>query len=237
MNSTQPNKLILFDIDGTLLHCGSSARESLGKALTDITGEHIDLTLEDVAGYTDLGIIKNALSRAGLLDGDPRAIVEKVGQRYLEILEVAYPERGDQYLYPGVPQLLEWLKERSDVRLALLTGNLMSGAKVKLAPFGIWEDFTFGVFGSDSIDRNQLPKIAWEKAEKTLDEQYRPEQTLIVGDTPRDALCAHVNDAKSLIICRRPEWRQEILAQNPIDVFNSTEDVDAIYEHITGFYT
>ncbi|MBS1271588.1 MAG: Phosphoglycolate phosphatase [Candidatus Marinimicrobia bacterium] len=236
MNSTQPNKLILFDIDGTLLHCGSSARESLGKALTDITGEQIELKIEDVAGFTDLGIIENALNRVGLLDGDPQAIVEKVGQRYLEMLEIAYPERGDQYLYPGVPELLERLKERTDVRLALLTGNLISGAKVKLAPFGIWGDFAFGAFGSDSIDRNELPKIAWKKAEKELGERYLPEQTLIVGDTPRDAICAHVNDAKSLIICRRPEWREEVLAQNPIDVLNSTEDVETLYKQITGFY-
>jgi len=237
MDSTHPKKLILFDIDGTLLHCGSSARESLGQALTDITGEDIELRIEEVAGFTDLGIIKDALNRAGLLDGDPRGIVEKVGQRYLEILKVAYPERGDQYLYPGVPELLERLKERTDIRLALLTGNLIHGAKIKLAPFDIWEDFAFGAFGSDAMDRNELPKIAWEKAEKQLNERYQPDQTLIVGDTSRDARCAHVNDAKSLIICRRPEWREEILAENPMKVLNSTEDVETLYQQITGFYT
>ncbi|MCF7804341.1 MAG: HAD hydrolase-like protein [Candidatus Marinimicrobia bacterium] len=236
MTSNQPNKLVLFDIDGTLLHCGSSARESLGRALTDITGEKIELRIEDVAGYTDLGIIKNALSRTGLLDGNPEAVVEKVGERYLEILEVAYPERDDQYLYPGIPELLERLKQRSEIRLALLTGNLVTGAKIKLAPFDIWEDFAFGAFGSDSIDRNELPVIAWEKAERLLGESYDPEQTLIVGDTPRDAICAHQNGAKALIVNRRPEWRDKIYAEKPLHVVHSTEEVDIIYQQITEFY-
>lgn len=231
----QPDKLILFDIDGTLLHCGSSARESLARALSDVTGTEIALHLEDVAGFTDLGIIQNALRRAGLLDGNPDDIVKIVGKRYLEILKVEYPKRNDQYLYPGIPELLKQTSEHPELRAGLLTGNLIAGAKVKLAKFDIWHYFKIGAFGSDSIDRNELPKIAWHKAEDSLGETYAPEQTIIVGDTPRDALCARVNSAKSLIFLRRTEWRPEILKEEPLKVMDSSEDVDAIMDLLTGF--
>lgn len=231
----QPDKLVLFDIDGTLLHCGSSARESLARALSDITGAEIALQLEDVAGFTDLGIIQNALRRAEMLNGNPDEIVKKVGERYLEILKVEYPKRNDQYLYPGIPELLQQTSEHPELRVGLLTGNLIDGAKVKLAKFDIWHHFKIGAFGSDSIDRNKLPKIAWRKAVESLGETYGPEQTIIVGDTPRDALCARVNKAKSLIFLRRTEWRPEILREEPLEVMDSSEDVDTIMDILTGF--
>ena len=232
---SRPDKLVLFDIDGTLLHCGSSARESLARALSDVTGSEITLRLEDVAGNTDLGIIQSALRREELLDGDPTEIVRRIGERYLEILKIEYPKRNDQYLYPGIPELLEQTHEHPELRVGLLTGNLIDGAKVKLAQFDVWHYFKVGAFGSDSIDRNELPKVAWRKAHTSLGESYDPEQTIIVGDTPRDALCARVNDTKALIFLRRPEWRDEILQEEPLKILESSEDVDTIMDILTGF--
>lgn len=232
---SQPDKLVLFDIDGTMLYCGSSARESLARALSDITGKEIALHLEDVAGNTDLGIIQHALKPAGMLNGSTEDIVRKVGERYLEILKVEYPKRNDQYLYPGIPELLERTSSHPELRIGLLTGNLIEGAKVKLAKFDIWHHFSIGAFGSDSIDRNELPEIAWDKALTSLGEQYSPEQTIIVGDTPRDALCAKVNGTKVLIFLRREEWRGDIMQQEPIAIMDSSENVDAIMDVLTGF--
>ncbi len=232
----QPDTLVLFDIDGTLLHCGSSARESLARALSEITETEIALHLEDVAGFTDLGIIQNALKRVGLLNGNPDGIVQKVGDRYLEILQVEYPKRNDQYLYPGIPELLEQTNAHPELRLGLLTGNLIAGAKVKLAKFDIWDYFKIGAFGSDSIDRNELPKVAWRKALESLGETYTPEQTILVGDTPRDALCARVNGTKALIFSRRNEWRDDIRKEAPLAVLESSEDVSRIMKILTGFH-
>lgn len=230
-----PDKFILFDIDGTLLHCGSSARESLAQAVSEVSGQPIELQIEDVAGSTDLGIMRHALQRAGFTNGELDQRVAQAGSAYLEIVKTAYPARNDQYLYPGVEDLLERLAARQDVRLGLLTGNLYEGARIKLKPFDIWDYFAVGAFGSDSADRNDLPGIAMEKARTELHEQYSPAQTLLVGDTPRDALCARVNDIRALIICRRPEWLEDILRHEPYRLVESTEDTNVLFNLITTF--
>jgi len=220
--------LILLDIDGTILHCGSAARESLARALSEYTGEQITLELADVAGSTDLGIIRDALERVGALDGNPETILAEVGKRYLSLLRREYPKRGDQHLYPGARDLIKQLHHSDDFRLGLLTGNLEEGARVKLHPFDIWDYFPFGAFGSDAMHRNDLPAIAWDKAREQLGEHYTPDETVIIGDTPRDALCAEVNGIRSIIICRRPHWRQEIHRYNPWRVLESTGNVAGI---------
>lgn len=232
---TTPDKLVLFDIDGTLLHCGSSARESLAKAVSQVANQNIHLQVEDVAGSTDVGIMRHALKRIGFDDGELDQRVAEAGEIYLEIVKVAYPARNDQYLYPGVEELLERLTARPDIRLGLLTGNLYEGARLKLAPFDIWDYFAVGAFGSDSAERNDLPGIAMEKARTRLNEQYSPAQTLLVGDTPRDALCARVNDIRALIVCRRLEWMDDILRYEPYRLVESTEDTDKLFNAITTF--
>lgn len=232
----QPDKLVLFDIDGTLLHCGSSARESLAEALSEVTGSPLHLRLEDVAGNTDLGIIRTALQRVGALEPEPEKTIQAVSEKYLEILKVKYPARGDQYLYPGVEELLDRVRERADIRMGLLTGNLEPGAKVKLDPFGIWDYFDVGAFGSDSEDRNELPGVAWKKANEQLEEVYGAKQTMIVGDTPRDAVCARKNNTHSLIILRREIWKEAVEVENPDYIAGSTENVDQLLKYLVGYY-
>ncbi|HKJ69148.1 MAG TPA: HAD family hydrolase [bacterium] len=231
----QPEKLVLFDIDGTLLHGGTSARESLAVALSEVAGKQIALQTEDVAGNTDLGIFRRALEREGFESGEIDHLLPPTIERYLEVVAEAYPARNDQYLYPGIKELLARLHDRDDIRLGLLTGNLMEGARIKLEPFDIWHHFAVGAFGSDAANRNDLPGIALRKARDELGEHYTADQTLIVGDTPRDALCAEVNDIGALIICRRPEWLEEIQQHHPYLIVNSTENVEQMYKTITSF--
>ncbi len=231
----QPDTLLLFDIDGTMLHCGASARESLSQAISEITGQAVSLRVEDVAGSTDLGIIRNALTRLGIDEDEIPPLVPEIGRRYIEIVMTAYPERNDQYLYPGISELLEHLQSRDRFRLGLMTGNLYEGAQVKLRPFGIMDMFQVGAFGDDSPNRNGLPPIAWEKAEQELNETYRPERTMIIGDTPSDAVCARVNGVKALMVVRRPEWREEIQQHDPFRVVEDTENVEDILELMETF--
>ncbi len=230
-----PEKLVLFDIDGTLLHGGTSARESLAVALSNVAGTQIELRTEDVAGNTDLGIFRHALEREGFEDGEIDRLLPRAVEHYLEVVAEAYPARNDQYLFPGIRELLARLNDRDDIRLGLLTGNLREGARIKLEPFDIWHYFDVGAFGSDAANRNDLPGIALQKARNQLGEDYTADQTLIVGDTPRDAICAKVNEIRALIICRRPEWLEEIQQHDPFLIVNSTENVEYVYKIITNF--
>jgi len=234
-NTVQPDKLILFDVDGTLLHGGTSARESLASAMSEVTGHEITLRTMDVAGNTDLGIFHHTLGRYDYSTDEINTLIPDVIENYLEIVAEAYPSRNDQYLFPGIPELLERLDARDDIRLGLLTGNMKEGARIKLKPFDIWHYFPIGAFGSDSADRNDLPGVAVKKAQEKLGEQYAADQILIVGDTARDALCGEANDIRTLIIARRPEWLEEIQKYEPYRIVDSSENVDELFNIIVNF--
>ncbi|RKY53419.1 MAG: hypothetical protein DRP89_06245 [Candidatus Neomarinimicrobiota bacterium] len=97
------------------------------------------------------------------------------------------------------------------------------GARIKLSPFGLLEYFSFGVFGSDSAYRNELPLIALKKVSEQFCERFEPENVVNIGDTIYDAQCAHRNKMKSVVILRRDEWREKIESEKPELIVKSFE--------------
>ncbi len=119
---------------------------------------------------------------------------------------------------------------------ALLTGNMERGARVKLAPTGLWELFAFGVYGGDGNAREDLPWVARERAWEALHESFRPADTILIGDTPNDARVARLNEMSSLIVIRRPEpeWRRAIEAEQPTWLVDGFEDVPGLIRLMKG---
>lgn len=224
----QKNKtLILVDVDGTLISPGMAPRQSLSQAIQEDSGEILDFEVEHFAGLTDPVIVENALTR---LAYDPNRINGKVGkiiERYLELLVENYPKSNDKVLFPGAVSFLEFLKS-SPFRVGIITGNVGRGARIKLSPFGLLEYFSFGVFGSDSADRNELPLIALKKVSEQFSEHFEPENVVIIGDTVYDVLCAHRNGMKSVVILRREEWRKKIESEKPELIVKSFEPLDIL---------
>jgi phosphoglycolate phosphatase len=192
-------RLILFDIDGTLIDCGPQVRPLFASALVDVFGTAGDLDGYDFAGKTDPRIVFDLLTGAGVTAGEVVAGLPQVREIYLRRLARALDRRGMRLL-PGVLEVLERLEERDDVVLGLLTGNWEPGARTKLAHFDLNRFFPFGAFGCDGVDRSELPPVALERAERAMGRRFTAEETLIVGDSLHDVSCARAHGIPSLAV-------------------------------------
>ncbi len=228
-------KLVLFDVDGTLISPGPIPRQALAEAISAGLGRAVTLSFLDVAGRTDPTIIRNALERSKPPDRPPAELVAEILEHYLTLLESRLPGSKGVEVFPGAESLVRACGEQKWVT-ALLTGNVQRGARAKLADTGLWDLFAFGVFGGDGNAREDLPWIARERAWDTLHESFRPEDTIIVGDTPNDAAIARLNHNASLIVCRRDDegWRAAIAAEHPTWLVDDFADVPGLIELLKG---
>jgi len=184
-----PPQLVLFDIDGTLLDCGAQARPLFGAALLETFGTCGGIEAYNFAGRTDPQIVLDLLRACGLEEAAIHAGMPAMRDLYLGRLERAL-DRSRMKLLPGVADLLARLAARQEPELALLTGNWERGARIKLGRFDLNPYFAFGAFGSDGIERGELPPIALERAARHLGRRFAPEEVLIVGDSIHDVACA-----------------------------------------------
>jgi phosphoglycolate phosphatase len=206
--------LVLFDIDGTLLSAASGAhRDALLAALRDV--HRIDAEVSDrplsPAGRTDGEIARAILLGAGVsalrIDERAEAVREACCRVYAQLCPADMSDR----LVPGITGVLEWLGGRSDVTLALLTGNYEPVARLKLGRAGVGHYFQpdQGAFGSDAEDRVALPPIARRRAGNNGVSHPR-ERTLVIGDTPRDIACARADGLRCVAVTTGPFARPEL---------------------------
>jgi len=192
-------KLVLFDIDGTLLSCGPQVRPLFAGALMEVFGTTGAIDAYDFTGRTDPGIVLDLVRGAGVPDAVVREGLLRMRELYTGRLERSL-DRAGMRLLPGVVEILERLSGREDVVLALLTGNWEPGAKAKLSRFGLEGYFPFGAFGCDGIERSDLPPVALDRAERATGRRFRPEEVLIVGDSIHDVSCAHAHGIPCLAV-------------------------------------
>jgi phosphoglycolate phosphatase len=191
--------LILFDIDGTLLDCGPQVRPLFEAAMQSTFGTSGQLQAVDFAGKTDPGIALEALTAVGIPRETVIAGLPSFKASYLGRLGEALDRNGIRLL-PGLPETLTRLERRPDVVLALLTGNWERGARIKLSHFDLNSFFPFGAFGCDGTEREELPPVALARAYQTTGHRFRPEETLIVGDSLNDIACGHAHGIPVLAV-------------------------------------
>lgn len=221
------NKLVLFDIDETLIDSGRAGTRALNNSFRELFGIEDAFKNIKMAGRTDIQIMKEALSLYGLSDGNGR--VNDVINQYLSNLrkEIDNPWKK---VKPGVYEILDDLISKS-IPLGLLTGNLETGAKIKLTPFRLQEYFPAGAFGSDDEDRDKLLPIAVRKFSE-LGVNTSPERCIVIGDTPSDVRCAKVHNAFCIATATGP-YRKEALAEAGADlVVENLEEKDACLSFI-----
>jgi phosphoglycolate phosphatase-like HAD superfamily hydrolase len=184
-------RLVLFDIDGTLIYSGGAGTRSLNSAFQELFSLENAFHGIHMAGKTDTEIIKEGLLKHEIsIDGNLDAVVST----YLKNLEKEIHNKR-KHVKPGVYGLLEHLSSEKNVGLGLLTGNLEPGARIKLESFDLNEYFSSGAFGSDDEDRNNLLPIAVKRFEELFQKSIEIDNCIIVGDTPRDVACAHIYHA------------------------------------------
>ena len=207
-------KLLLFDIDGTILLTRGQGRRLIEELLSTLCGRPI--TTEHVAfsGKTDPQIVQEILLKNGLSKQDAAAFVPQALAIYLEKAhEAIAPQHID--VLPGVPALIEHLAARDDVQLALLTGNHQVTAYLKLEAAGLAQYFPFGAFGSDHADRYELPPVAVHRAFTHTGHTYAGKDVVIIGDSEHDVRCGRGIGAFSVAVCTGFTERATLAAETP----------------------
>lgn len=226
-------RLVLFDIDGTLITDRGAARDAFRDALEAVYGYDGDLSRYDFSGRTDPQIARMVLGDHGHDEEVIEARSPALWAMYLEGL-ARNATRDRVRALPGIRELVTALHEHDGVVLALLTGNLEPGARLKLGGAALNEFFPFGAFGSDSADRNDLPPIAVQRASAHCGIAFEGADVVIIGDSIYDIRCGVPYGATTIAVASGKTPAETLRAENPRHFFESAEDLGAMLEAIVG---
>ena len=224
-------KLVLFDIDGTLLSVNSVNRRILMDALREVYGTEGSAGTHDFAGKMDSIIIYEVLHNAGLSDGVIAEKFDKAKQTYIEMFRMQ-SKSTDVVLMDGVRKLLDELSAHSELIVGLLTGNFEGSGRHKLLLPDINHYFPFGAFADDGASRNELPRVAVEKAYKLTGKRFSEQNIIIIGDTEHDIACARVLNAKSIAVATGTYSTEELKKHNPHILYKNLCETDIVISEI-----
>jgi len=254
-------RLVLFDIDCTLIDSHGAGGRAILRAVKDVYGVEGELGDYSFHGRTDPGIVRDLADLWGA--GDPEAIVHRyegetqpqvvrdlaqqlgtpdelidalVDQcvaRYVELIADEV-EGGEIEVLPGVKELVTALAADRRVLLGLLTGNVAEGARIKLAPTGLYSLFQVAAYGSDSAQRAELPAVAVARAEKLTGRRFAGKEIVVIGDTPADIECGAALGVKAIAVATGRHGMDELAAHEPDYLFGDMSDWQAVYEAIVA---
>jgi len=219
-------RLVLFDIDGTLLVARGAGRRALAAALKGVYGTAGDIDGYDLRGQTDPRIVFDVMEGAGLEREAVRERLDDCFEAYARGLAAEIGDGDMVVTLPGIGDLVRRLHGEAEVLLGLLTGNIEAGARIKLGPTGLLPYFRLGAYGSDHLDRRQLPSLAARRAHALVGVPFAPDQVLVIGDTPRDIECARHFGAVAVAVATGQYTREALEAERPDLLFSNFADVE-----------
>ena len=227
-------KLVLFDIDGTILLTAGAGRRAIVTAIAEEVGDSAAMSRVRFDGKTDPQIVAELLSAAGHHDAPSPDRVESICRRYVELLAMELDRPTAQTsLMPGIAGLLDRLEGKQGVLLGLLTGNVAKGADLKLRSAGIDpERFRVGAFGSDAANRPELPPIAAKRAARYFGRVPTGQEVVIIGDTPADIACGGCIDARAVAVATGGYSVADLKACGPHAVFEDMSDTESVLASI-----
>ena len=215
-------RLVMFDVDGTLVNAHGAGALALLDALAEVLGRPVARHGVPFAGRTDRAILLDLLVANGAPRQEHRAGMRAVFAALPRRMRL-HTTRTPSTPCPGVPKLLSMLGRHAGMQLGLLTGNLQATAGIKLASAGLDTAlFSFGAFGDEATDRNDLPPIAMRRAVGF--DGLVPLLATIVGDTPADIACARANGLKAIAVATGPYSVEELASHRPDHVFPDLTD-------------
>jgi phosphoglycolate phosphatase-like HAD superfamily hydrolase len=226
-------KVVLFDIDGTLLLSDGAGRRAMERALVETFGTAGPKTYR-YGGKTDRLIVRETMRLEGIAEAQIDAAMDAVVAAYLQHLREdlgAHP--GNARALPGVFALLTAVEAHPEMLLGLLTGNVVEGAGVKLRAVQIApERFHVGAYGSDHEERPMLPPIARARASAHLRRDVPGDRLVIIGDTEHDMTCGQGIGAKAIGVATGGITRETLAAHAPVAVFDDFTETDRVLEAI-----
>lgn len=218
-------KLVLFDIDGTLITDGGASRDAFAAALLDVFEYNGDLRRYDFSGRTDPQIAHMVLRDAGWTERQIDSRMAQLWDRYVDELERHETSRVREL--PGIRAVLDALQPQ--VTLGLLTGNIERGARLKLSGPALNDYFPFGAFGSDSPRRDDLLPIAVQRSGR----RFSGRDVVIIGDSIYDVRCGTPHSATTIAIASGKTSADLLRAENPDHFFESAEDAGLLNAILT----
>ncbi|MGV7928433.1 MAG: HAD family hydrolase [Spirochaetota bacterium] len=226
-------KAILFDIDGTILNCHGAGRLSLERACHDVFGTIGRMPGINFQGKTDPLIIYESLVPVGFSREIIDSRLGELRERYTGYLSSLILEH-EVVLLPGIIPLLRELSSIEGVVIGLLTGNFERGAEIKLSRFDLGGYFSFGVFGDDTADRNEMPPIAREKILRIFGRSVAFSDMVVIGDTVRDVECGKRSGTRTVAVGTGWAPREELLLRDPDYYFADLGETRDVLAALTG---
>ena len=224
-------KLLLFDIDGTLVLSGGAGLRAMTCAFEEVFGIRDGMGGVPMAGRTDAWIFSQVAGRHAV--PSDAATRQRFHDAYVTHLaremHLPGPRKG---MMPGVGPLLDALAPREDVYLALLTGNFERGARIKLEYFDLWRYFACGAFGDHAVERNGLLPIALERVRASGGPEVHPTDVVVIGDTPLDVAVAVAGGARSIAVATGSHDMPALRDSGADVVLADLGDVGAVLEAI-----
>lgn len=206
-------RLVLFDIDGTLIRTGGAGMVAFERVFTSAFQKPGGSRGLKFSGRTDPAIVRDFFKQHGIRA--TRANFQKFFDPYPFWLEQILGELEGRVL-PGVHSLIQEFKALSSPpTLGLLTGNVRVGAELKLRHYHLWDQFELGAFGDDHEDRNELAAIARDRGSAHLGKPLAPDEIIVIGDTPHDVNCANAIGARCLAVATGGSSREELGEHQP----------------------
>ena len=231
-------KLILFDIDGTILQFKHSlAKDLFTEFLTELFEFEVPASvIPSFAGMTDLQILRII---AHNLNMPHEVMMEKLPHIWDHIRSKFEANSTTETIkiMPGIIELLELFENNKEIQLGLITGNFIENAYIKLKPYNLSHLFPFGAFGDDDENRNNLPPIAIRRANEFLNNSlFDSSNTIIIGDTDRDIECARTHGIKSVAVATGGCSAEMLNSHNPDLFFENFADYNNSYKMILNLF-
>lgn len=223
-------KLLLFDIDGTLVWTGGAGRRAIKKAFEEVHGDSSVFDTMDFSGRTDRWIIKTAIEAMG---GDATQWAETMAV-FIAALPAELAKTDDKKTCPGIPELMTELHKCDDCCLGLLTGNFEVNARVKLAPFNLNDYFPVGGFSDDHMERPVIARQARAKAERYFAQTFATDEVYVIGDTEFDIDCGKANGFKTIAVATGNRSCAVLAKHRPDFLFTQLTDVHRVITSIWG---
>ena len=227
MTKKDSRRLVLFDIDSTLINTGGAGVQALKDATKKRFGISDDLSDIEIAGRTDSGIVRQILAKHGLQSTDDE--LRDFFDAYIELLAGQLSKTAGHVL-PGIVELLQDLESKTYITLGLLTGNLARGAQLKLEHYALWKFFPFGAFADDHHDRNELGTFACARALDHTGWEFASSSVDVIGDTEHDVACGKAIGARTIAVATGSRRREQLARSEPdflFDDFSQTNEVIA----------
>ena len=226
-------RLLLFDIDGTLLSSGPRARAAFASALEDVFGVPPAIETYAFEGKLDPMIVAELMGEAGVDRDVVRRDLPRALSLYLDRLEAALASERPR-LKPGVEPLLDAVGAASHAVPALLTGNVQRGARLKLSAAGLWQRFRFGVFGDEALRREELGAVALARVKETTGRTFTGAECVVVGDSRQDVACGKAIGARVVAVATGKTGAETLRAAGADVVLPDFSDLAAARKAILG---